>query len=79
MFNGRGERIALLGTTPPPGEPALDEREESMCAAADMTGNGVPDILLWANPGSVIYIYENKHGRKPETPPSSGSDNYTFY
>ncbi|MFA5190595.1 MAG: hypothetical protein WC740_07715 [Verrucomicrobiia bacterium] len=47
---------------------------------ADMTGDGLPDIVLTTDNCPAVYIYENKRGRKPSRPVPSGTGvNFTFY
>ena len=45
-----------------------------------MTGYGIPDIVLYTNPGSFIYIYKNEKGIKPRGKVNLGTGvNYTLY
>ena len=46
----------------------------------DMTGDGLPDIVLYNNPGGDIYIYKNEYGTKPRGKVNIGSGvNYSLH
>ena len=46
--------------------------------SGDVTGNGRKDIVVHTNPGTCIWIYENKTGEQEDRDLGSG-DNYTLY
>ncbi len=78
LFNGKGEKTAIFETPAPEGSPAV-KRQSLICASSDMTGDAIPDLLFWTNPGSVIWIYENTESKTRVKSRVSHSDNYTFY
>ncbi len=61
IYRADGTCIATLAT---PDLPETGEPYEASVLMADMTGNGVPDIL-YITP-TKVYIYRNEHGRRPE-------------
>jgi hypothetical protein len=46
----------------------------------DMTGDGVPDVLLTTRSMTRVYIYKNERGRKSARPMPLGTEmNFTLY
>ena len=77
LYNDKGKRIGTFNT------PGLDVSEgtakyEKSMLIGDMTGDGVPDVVI-ATPHTA-YIYRNVHGRKPDGPITLGAEsNFTLY
>jgi len=72
MYDGKGRTVAIFDMPSPEGQ--------FICQQADMTGSGVPDVIFGKNPGSVVYIYKNENGKKPESEVPLGSEfNFTLY
>ena len=70
--------MALFDTPTPEGE--SEGRRGWLCAKGDMTGDGVPDLLLSTNPGSAVYIYKNENGKKTAGATELGTEvNFTLY
>ena len=80
LFDGFGNKIATLETPVPKDAIETEEELTHMAFTGDMTGDGIPDIVMYTNPGSLIYVYKNELGIKPreEVPLGSGV-NYTLY
>ncbi len=80
LFDGHGRRVATLAMEgAPSGEPP-SESAEMLALVGDMTGDGVPDVLLTTRSSSVIYIYRNEKGRKPRRAVPLGTGvNFTLY
>ncbi len=79
LYNHQGKRIGTFAT---PG--IADEKEkhdgtvEFSCFIGDMTGDGIPDMVLITS--DTVYIYKNQEGAKPEKPVPLGSEiNFTLY
>ena len=69
MFDCTGHKVALF-----------DAQQVGLCAKGDMTGNGVPDLILSSNPASEVCIFRNEQGGKPEDKiPLGTGTNYTLY
>lgn len=67
LYDHRGMRIG-----------SFDARGATGVHSGDMTGNGVPDIILYSD--SMAYIFRNEHGTAPSTPPPLGTGlNVTLY
>jgi len=80
MYDGYGKKIAVLDTPVPNGIDTPTEDLTHMAFTGDMTGDGIPDIVMYTNPGSLIYVYKNEEGRKPrEDVPLGSGVNYTLY
>ncbi len=78
IYDGAGKRIANLAKPKIEDELSDDTRYEVSVLTGDMTGNGVPDVLV-ATPW-VVAIYKNKHGSKPkEKAPLGTGLNFTLY
>ncbi len=79
LYDHRGMRIALFD------DPRANDavfthlgQGASGVHVGDMTGNGIPDIML--NSHTMAYIYRNENGIRPETPPPLGTGlNVTLY
>ena len=69
MFDGEGQKIAVL-----------DAPEAGLVAKGDMTGNGVPDLILSSNPASEVCIFRNEQGKPTDGGVALGTGvNYTLY
>ena len=81
MFDGKGEKIGIFDMPLPQGEKPPSKTEESiLCAIGDMTGDGVPDVIYYTSPGTVVYIYKNEKGKKPTgLAPLGTGVNFTLY
>ncbi len=76
LFDGQGRRIATLAMD----EPDSPDPAEMLGIVADMTGDGVPDILLTTRSSSAVYIYKNRKGKRPADPVPLGTEvNFTLY
>ncbi|MHC4169720.1 MAG: FG-GAP repeat domain-containing protein [Planctomycetota bacterium] len=77
LYNDKGRRIGTFHT---PGlENSADKpKYEKSMLIGDMTGDGIPDVVI-ATPYAA-YIYKNKRGRKPAGPVPLGTEfNFTLY
>lgn len=85
MYDGWGKKVGIFDIPIPNFDMPASERPsgghiEILPTLADMTGDGVPDLIFSTNPGSVIYIYKNEKGKKPEGGFPLGTEmNYTLY
>ncbi len=85
LYDGAtGRMIARFDVPLPPGElppKALRKGDELyLCWTGDMTGDGVADVIFGTNPGSVVYIYKNEKGKRPDHPVPLGTGvNVTLY
>ncbi len=71
MFDGHGQKVGIFDV------PAA---EIGRCAKGDMTGDGRPDLIFWADPASEVCIFANDMGAKPDTPlPLGTGTNFTLY
>jgi len=76
LFDGRGRRIVTLAME----EPDAPDPAEMLGIVGDMTGDGVPDVLLTTRSSSAVYIYKNEKGKRPVAPIPSGTEvNFTLY
>ena len=74
LFDGSGRKLARFET------PASWPSNKSICHCGDMTGDGVPDIVLSNPTGSEICVYRNEKGGPPSQPVRHFSRvNYTLY
>jgi len=74
LYDGHGKRIATFEM----GDP--DVPGEAVAMVGDMTGDGVPDVILTTQTCSAMYIYKNEKGKKPAKPPPLGTGvNFTLY
>jgi len=71
LFDGTGRRIATFAMTKPD--------SPAHAAVGDMTGNGVPDVLLTTRRSNAAYIYRNPNPTKPATPAPLGTPSFTLY
>lgn len=77
VYNYKGERVATLAMPPEAGIKEKATFEVSLIPA-DMTGNGVQDMLV-ATP-SVVCVFKNENGAKPkESAPLGSGVNFTLY
>ncbi len=78
-----GRKIAAFDTTFPEGEhppQVVPGNELFICWQGDLTGDGVPDVIYGTNPGTVLFIYKNESGKKPEGDVPLGTGvNVTLY
>lgn len=85
MYDGWGKKVGIFDIPIPNFDMPASEKPsgghiEILPTLADMTGDGVPDLIFSTNPGSVIYIYKNEKGKKPEEGFPLGTEmNYTLY
>ena len=76
LFNGQGKRIATFQMHNPDGP----NPHEMLAMVGDMTGDGIPDVLLTTRSSSDVYIYGNEKGRRPaRTVPFGTEVNFTLY
>lgn len=73
LFSCSGNRLATFDLRLPDG---TDQVEAVQSAVGDMTGDGVPDILL--NTEAAVYIFRNPASGPGDAPLGSGL-NFTFY
>jgi hypothetical protein len=72
IFDGHGNPLAAFDVYP--GETI------HTVLAADMTGDGVPDLLIGTEEGDAAYIFRNEHGTRPDPPAPLGTGlNVTLY
>ncbi|MHB9132793.1 MAG: FG-GAP-like repeat-containing protein [Armatimonadota bacterium] len=72
VFDGDGTRLASFDVQP--GETI------HTVLAADMTGDGIPDLLIGTEEGEAAYIFRNEHGIRPTPPAPPGTGiNVTLY
>ncbi|MHC4085833.1 MAG: FG-GAP repeat domain-containing protein [Planctomycetota bacterium] len=80
IYNYKGKCIGVF-TTPKPtknGSSTNESAFERSILTGDMTGDGVPDVVL-ATP-EAVYIFKNKKGSKPDRSVSLGTGlNFTLY
>jgi len=77
LYDHQGQRIGTFNT---PGAETTEgkTRYEKSMLVGDMTGDGIPDVIV-ATPHTV-YIYENTSGKKPDEPARLGTEfNFTLY
>lgn len=80
FYDGYGNKLAIMDTPVPKGEDIDIDKIEKLAFTGDMTGDGIPDIVLYTNPGSIMYIYKNENGSKPGNKVKTGTGvNYTLY
>ena len=61
LYDGYGKKLATLDTPIPKGVIPPEENIGKMAFTGDMTGDSIPDIVMYTNPGALIYIYKTKH------------------
>lgn len=81
IFDGQGRRVASLAMQEADlTDPRAADAAEKLALVGDMTGDGVPDVMLTTAASSAVYIYKNEHGRKPNPPSPPGTGvNFTLY
>jgi len=67
LFDGRGNKTAVFDVD--------NNTDIGMCDTADMTGNGIPDLIFSSNPGEHVYIFRNDNGKLPSPPHPLGTGN----
>lgn len=73
LYDHRGQRIGVFATSG-----GADGKGERSMLIGDMTGDGVPDVMI-ATPERV-YIYKNAKGKTPAGPARLGTEfNFTLY
>jgi len=76
LYDGHGRRIATFEMA----DPGAPGDAEALAMVGDMTGDGVPDVILTTKTCSAVYIYENTNGMKPAKPGTPGTGpNFTLY
>jgi len=76
LFDGQGRRVATFELE----DTGTPETAERLALVGDMTGDGVPDVLLTTRSMAAVYIYKNESGRKPARPVPLGTEvNFTLY
>ena len=76
LYDGRGTPIATLEMARPDGPGDA----EMLAMVGDMTGDGVPDIVLTTRTSSAVYIYRNENGGRPAGPvPAGTGPNFTLF
>ena len=80
IYNYKGKCIGAFATPKPAknSSPAEESTFEKSILTGDMTGDGIPDVVL-ATP-KAVYIFKNQKGLKPDRPVPLGTDlNFTLY
>ena len=79
IYNYKGKCIGVFATPKPTKNGSADETTyERSILTGDMTGDGIPDVVL-ATP-EAVYIFKNKNGLKPNKPvPLGTGPNFTLY
>jgi len=73
MFDGTGKKIATFDV------PWAHRKGTKVIAKGDMTGDGIPDLILHTNPANEVCIFRNVQGRrKPDSQVGTGN-NFTLY
>lgn len=76
LYDGRGRRIATFAMD----NPETPDPAEMLAMVGDFTANGIPDVMLTTRDCSTVYIYQNRHGKKPDTGVPLGTGvNFTLY
>lgn len=74
LFDGKGDKVAIFGI------PESEKPEGFIGGRADLTGNGVPDVVLVGDNGETIYLYLNENGAMSAPGlPMLTEVNYTLY
>lgn len=81
LFDGHGSRLAtFVMEAGDVTDPRAPDAAEMGVLVGDMTGDGIPDVLLTTRQSSAVYIYENKSGLRPTPPKPPGTEpNFTLY
>ena len=79
IYNDKGKCISVFAAPRPTKNGSADESTyERSILTGDMTGDGVPDVVLATPEG--VYIFKNKNGLKPDKPVPLGTGiNFTLY
>ncbi len=80
LYDGYGNKQAILDTPLLKGVAEKQDELTPMAFTGDMTGDGIPDIVLYNNSEALIYIYKNENGIKPYAKVNLGSGmNYSIH
>jgi hypothetical protein len=81
LFDGHGRRLGTFAMHPADlTDPHAPDAAEMLVLVGDMTGDGVPDVLLTTRQSSAVYVYENQRGKRPTPPRPAGTEvNFTLY
>jgi len=75
LYGHSGQRIGTFALPVP--ETDIEVFEASVLTG-DMSGDGIPDVMITTP--EAVYIYRNEKGRKPEAPAPPGTEfNFTLY
>lgn len=75
MFDATGQKTGIFQL---PGVP--DSMKIKVQAyVAEMTSDGVPDVIFHTAPAAAVYIFRNEEGRKVEGIESGSGKNFTLY
>jgi len=83
IYNYKGERIGTFATSQSAknGSPADESVSERSILTGDMTGDGVPDVVLATT--EAMYTFKNEKGLKPDPArggvPLGTGLNFTLY
>jgi len=80
IYNHKGKRIGVFATPKPTknASPPDERISERSILTGDMTGDGVPDVVLATT--EAVYIFKNEKGLKPDRPvPLGTGPNFTLY
>lgn len=77
LYDGYGKKQAIFDTPIPEG---VELPEGKNFGNTCFTGDGIPDVVIYTNPGKLIYIYNNEKGKKAESSSHVGTTvNSTLY
>jgi len=81
LYDGHGRLLARFEMDAADlGDPRAPEAAEMLGLVGDVTGDGVPDVLLTTRASTAVYVYRNERGRKPNPPAPLGTGvNFTLY
>jgi hypothetical protein len=81
LFDAHGRRVATFAMRESDlGPHDAPDAAEMEALVGDMTGDGVPDVMVTTRSSSAVYIYRNEHGRRPVPPMPPGTEtNFTLY
>ena len=77
VFDGRGRRVATFAMEEPWGAGVC----EMLALVGDVSGDGVPDVMLTNASASAVYVYRNpsQTGVRIDTVPVGTGRNFTLY
>ena len=62
------------------GDPQAPAAAEMLGLVGDLTGDGVPDVMLTTRACNAVYLYKNEKGARPASPAPLGTEvNFTLY